>query len=233
MTVGERSSFWESSSLALVRASRSSWRRRGTRTDHEVSRKNRLISPTTVGIANVGNSTPRSQSKRSIALIRPMVPTWTMSSIGSLRTAEAGRGVTHQREVELDEGVSDVGALGAVLVECGEPQEQGAGQGAGVDGLRGRKSLGSRKIRTWKVLRALKVLRGLENVGRGLALASVSTFELPCSTDMPPPWVADGRGGRSRREERSLHLNTGGGAAANAVLAECHMSATRCSDMST
>ncbi len=85
VTVGERSSFWDSSSLALVRARRSSWSRRGTRTDQEVSRKNRLISPTTVGIANVGNSTPRSQSNRSIALIRPMVPTWTMSSIGSLR----------------------------------------------------------------------------------------------------------------------------------------------------
>lgn len=50
-----------------------------------MSRKNRLISPTTVGIANVGNSTPRSQSKRSMALMRPMVPTWTMSSIGSFR----------------------------------------------------------------------------------------------------------------------------------------------------
>src|SRR5256886_6204514 len=55
---------------------------------YEVSRKNRLISPTTVGIANVGNSTPRSQSNRSIALIRPIVPTWTMSSIGSLRSGE-------------------------------------------------------------------------------------------------------------------------------------------------
>ena len=38
-----------------------------------------------VGIANVGNSTPRLSSKRSIALIRPIVPTWTMSSMGSLR----------------------------------------------------------------------------------------------------------------------------------------------------
>ncbi len=66
-------------------ASRSSWSLRGTRTDQEVSRKKRLISPTTVGIAKVGNSTPRLQSKRSIALIRPIVPTWTMSSIGSLR----------------------------------------------------------------------------------------------------------------------------------------------------
>ncbi len=71
--------------MAFVSARRSSCSRRGTRTDHDVSRKNRLISPTTVGIANVGNSTPRSQSNRSIALIRPIVPTWTMSSIGSLR----------------------------------------------------------------------------------------------------------------------------------------------------
>ncbi|SCG09763.1 hypothetical protein GA0115255_126002 [Streptomyces sp. Ncost-T6T-2b] len=50
-----------------------------------MSRKKRLISPTIVGIAKVGNSTPRLSSNRSIALIRPMVPTWTMSSIGSLR----------------------------------------------------------------------------------------------------------------------------------------------------
>ncbi len=38
-----------------------------------------------VGMANVGNSTPRLSSNRSIALIRPIVPTWMMSSIGSLR----------------------------------------------------------------------------------------------------------------------------------------------------
>jgi len=68
-----------------VSDSRSSWSRRGTRTDQLVSRKKRLISPMMVGIAKVGNSTPRSLSNRSMALIRPMVPTWTMSSIGSLR----------------------------------------------------------------------------------------------------------------------------------------------------
>lgn len=38
-----------------------------------------------VGIAKVGNSTPRAGSKRSIALMSPIVPTWMMSSIGSLR----------------------------------------------------------------------------------------------------------------------------------------------------
>ena len=42
-------------------------------------------SPTMVGIANVGNSTPRSQSNRSIALIRPIVPTCRRSSKGSPR----------------------------------------------------------------------------------------------------------------------------------------------------
>ena len=58
----------------------------------------------------------------------------------------------------------------------------------------------------------------LERVGRGSLFVSVSTFEtaLIC-TDMPPPWVADGRERRSFLEERSLHLNTGAGLAANAV----------------
>src|SRR5690606_26363914 len=54
--------------------------------------------------------------------------------------AEARRGVPHEWEVQFDQGVPDIGALGAVLVERGEPQEQGAGQGAGVDGRRVREA---------------------------------------------------------------------------------------------
>jgi hypothetical protein len=50
-----------------------------------LSRKYRLISPATVGVAKVVNSFPRSGSKRSIALISPRKPTWTMSSSGSPR----------------------------------------------------------------------------------------------------------------------------------------------------
>ena len=38
-----------------------------------------------VGVAYVVNSTWRSMSNRSIALMRPMVPTWTRSSMGSPR----------------------------------------------------------------------------------------------------------------------------------------------------
>src|SRR6478735_10678257 len=38
-----------------------------------------------VGVAYVENSTPRSESKRSIDLISPIVPTWTRSSKGSPR----------------------------------------------------------------------------------------------------------------------------------------------------
>ncbi len=36
-----------------------------------------------VGRAKVVSSTPRSGSKRSMALMRPTVPVWMMSSIGS------------------------------------------------------------------------------------------------------------------------------------------------------
>ncbi len=84
-TVGERPCSWESSAVAVVRASRSSWSRRGTRTAQPLSRKCRLISPTTVGVAYVENSTPRSGSKRSTDLISPMVATWVRSSSGSPR----------------------------------------------------------------------------------------------------------------------------------------------------
>jgi hypothetical protein len=83
--VGERPKAVVRSSVALLTCTHSSCRRRGTWTVRTLSRKYRLISPTTVGIANVGNCTPRSGSKRSMALMRPMVPTWTTSSIGSLR----------------------------------------------------------------------------------------------------------------------------------------------------
>lgn len=52
-TVGERPCCWESSAVAVVSDRRSSWRRRGTRTAQPLSRKCRLISPTTVGVAYV------------------------------------------------------------------------------------------------------------------------------------------------------------------------------------
>lgn len=82
---GERPCSVVRSSVALLTCTHSSCSRRGTCTVRTLSRKYRLISPTTVGMANVGNCTPRSGSKRSMALIRPMVPTWITSSIGSLR----------------------------------------------------------------------------------------------------------------------------------------------------
>ncbi len=85
MDRGERPCRWESSAVAVVSDSRSSWSRRGTRTAQPLSRKCRLISPTTVGVAYVENSTPRSGSKRSTDLMRPMVATWVRSSSGSPR----------------------------------------------------------------------------------------------------------------------------------------------------
>ena len=71
--------------MAVVSERRSSCSRRGTRTAQPLSRKCRLISPTTVGVAYVENSTPRSGSKRSTDLIRPMVATCVRSSSGSPR----------------------------------------------------------------------------------------------------------------------------------------------------
>src|SRR5450759_1181657 len=71
--------------MAWLTLNDSSWRRRGTLMAHPLSRKYRLSSPTIVGVAYVVNSTARSMSKRSIALIRPIVPTWMRSSMGSPR----------------------------------------------------------------------------------------------------------------------------------------------------
>ena len=50
-TVGERPSSWVSLSRALATRSCSSCRPRGTRIAHVLSRKWRLISPSTVGVA--------------------------------------------------------------------------------------------------------------------------------------------------------------------------------------
>ena len=86
-TVGERPRVWVRSEVAEDSEARSSCSRRGTRTVQPLSRKCRLISPTTVGVAYVENSTPRSVSNRSTALISPIVPTWTRSSSGSPRPA--------------------------------------------------------------------------------------------------------------------------------------------------
>src|SRR5688500_8204779 len=62
--------------------------RRGARTAHPLSRKWRLSSPTTVCVAYVENSRPRSGSKRSTALTNPIDATWTRSSSGSPRLAK-------------------------------------------------------------------------------------------------------------------------------------------------
>ena len=82
-TDGERCSSFVSSSVTWFTLEDSSCRRRGTRTDQPLSRKWRLISPMMVGVANVVNSSPRDRSKRSMALMRPIVPTCTRSSRGS------------------------------------------------------------------------------------------------------------------------------------------------------
>ncbi|CAM5332741.1 hypothetical protein STANM309S_03588 [Streptomyces tanashiensis] len=52
-----------------------------------------------------------------------MVPTWTMSSIGSLRERKPGGGELDQREVELDEGVADVRVVVGALLQR-EPGEE-------------------------------------------------------------------------------------------------------------
>jgi hypothetical protein len=84
-TVAERPSSWASVPAApLTRAVRSC-RPRRTCTDQVWSRKWRLISPDTVGTANVLNRSPRSTSNRSTAFTSPTAPTWSRSSSGSPR----------------------------------------------------------------------------------------------------------------------------------------------------
>src|ERR671922_2718528 len=83
--VGERPSCTVSCSIRRESWTFSSWRPRGTRTDQPLSRKCRLISPMMFGVAYVVSSTPRSRSKRSIALMSPIAPIWTRSSSCSPR----------------------------------------------------------------------------------------------------------------------------------------------------
>ena len=86
-TVGERPSSFVSSSRALATLICSSCRPRGTRTAHVLSRKWRLISPSTVGVAYDEKRTSRERSKPSIAFMIPTQATWTRSSSGSPRPA--------------------------------------------------------------------------------------------------------------------------------------------------
>ena len=74
-------------SRSLATWSWSSCRPRGTRTDHVLSRKWRLISPSTVGVAQDEKRTSRVTSKPSIAFMMPTQATWTRSSSGSPRPA--------------------------------------------------------------------------------------------------------------------------------------------------
>ena len=70
-TVGERPSSLVSPSRALATRSWSSCRPRGTRIAHVLSRKWRLISPSTVGVAYDEKRTSRVRSKPSIAFMMP------------------------------------------------------------------------------------------------------------------------------------------------------------------
>ena len=81
--VGARPSREGSSAGARSTLRIRSWTSRGTCTDQPRSRKWRLSSPRMVGTAKVEKAVPRSGSKRSIALTRPTLATWTRSSKGS------------------------------------------------------------------------------------------------------------------------------------------------------
>ncbi|SCE27670.1 hypothetical protein GA0115246_113612 [Streptomyces sp. SolWspMP-sol7th] len=63
-----------------------------------LSRKYRLISPTMYGIAKEVNSASRVRSKRSIALMRPIVPTWRMSSMSPLPRLRKRRAAKRTRD---------------------------------------------------------------------------------------------------------------------------------------
>ena len=86
-TVAGRSSVADKPAALARSEAFTSWRRRGIRIGHTRSRRCLLISPTMLGIAYAERSTPRSSSNRSIALIRPIEPTWTRSSKRSPRPA--------------------------------------------------------------------------------------------------------------------------------------------------
>ena len=71
-----------------------------------------------VGDAKEVNSTSRVRSNRSMALIRPIVPTWTMSSMSPLpAVAETAGGEADQGQVHLDEGVARVLVLAGALLQ--------------------------------------------------------------------------------------------------------------------
>ncbi len=101
--VGERPSCTVSCSMSRDSWTLSSCSPRGTRTDQPLSRKCRLISPMMFGVAYVVSSTPRSRSKRSIALISPIAPIWTRSSSCSPRYGVAPRERADERHVLLDQ----------------------------------------------------------------------------------------------------------------------------------
>ena len=84
-TVGERPSVVVSSSRALASSICSSCIPRGTRIAHVLSRKWRLISPSTVGVAYDEKRTSRERSKPLIAFMIPTHATCTRSSSGSPR----------------------------------------------------------------------------------------------------------------------------------------------------
>ena len=83
-TEGERCSFSVSAEIAFSTWAMRSWRPRGTRTVQARSRKWRLSSPRIVGEAKALNGMPRSGSKRSTALTRARLATWSRSSKDSL-----------------------------------------------------------------------------------------------------------------------------------------------------
>ena len=83
-TDGERCSSLVSSVIALSTSAMRSCRPRGTRTVQTRSRKWRFSSPRMVGEAKAVKGMPRSGSKRSIALTRPRLATWSRSSKDSL-----------------------------------------------------------------------------------------------------------------------------------------------------
>ena len=100
--------------MARPRDIRSSCNRRGTRIAQPLSRKCRLISPTIVGVAYVENSSPRSGSNLSTALMRPIVPTCTRSSSGSPRSRNRRARYCTSGRCSVDELVAGTSARGIV-----------------------------------------------------------------------------------------------------------------------
>ena len=118
--------------MAPLTCTHSSCSRRGTWTVRTLSRKYRLISPTTVGIAKVGNCTPALRVEAVDGVDQPDGADLDDVLHRLVAAAEAGGRVAHEREVRLDERRAHPVVLRRARLEVLELAEEHLGQRPGV-----------------------------------------------------------------------------------------------------